>query len=365
VKISADQPAAPPGDRLVGNWLLLLCAMIFGMVVGGGHARTIGASFALETWQPITGFIPPLTPADWTHLFGLFQQTAIYQSHPMSLAAFKTLFWPMFLDRCWGRLMALVFLLPFAIFCWRRRISTRLAIWLLAIFASGGAQAAFGWYMVETGLNPGVLVPPPLWAAPHLLSAMLIFTALLWTALTVRHPTPAPVANAVHLRVAATASIFLILGTMLFGGLVAATNAITVYNTFPLMDGHLIPTKIFALHPVLQNFITNQATVQFFHRLLATITALTVLITAILGLISRKPGTLQDSFLLLAGLVALQYFLGMITLILAAPNLGFIHELNAVLLLAAAILVRHNLRGAISERRLKLTNPALAGGAES
>ncbi|HUW79781.1 MAG TPA: COX15/CtaA family protein [Acidocella sp.] len=349
-------------DKAVSNWLLLLCFMVFGMVVGGGHARTIGAGFSIQVWQPFTGFIPPLNQGDWNHLFALFQQTAQYQAHPIGLTQFKSLFWPMFLDRCWGRLMALVFLFPFVLFWFRNKISNRLALWLLAIFAAGAAQGAFGWYMVLTGLEPGVLSPPPAWAAPHFLSAMLIFTALLWTALTIRRPTPQPIDNAAFLRPWTNASIALILITMGFGALVAATNAITVFNTFPLMDGNFVPPGIFAQHPAWENFVTNQATVQFFHRVLATLTALTVLITAVLGLRAPLTPGLRDNFLLLAGLVALQYVLGMATIVLGAPELGFVHELNAVLLLAAAISARHGLRGAISKSRLF---PIAAAGAES
>jgi cytochrome c oxidase assembly protein subunit 15 len=330
-------------NRVVANWLFLLCFMVFGMVAGGGHARTIGAGFSIQTWQPFTGFIPPLNARDWARYFTLFQQTAQYQAHPITLAAFKTLFWPMFLDRCWGRLMALVFAIPFTVFWWRGQISNRLALWLLAIFSAGGAQAAYGWYMVQTGLNPGVLSPPPAWAAPHFLSAMLILAALLWTGLTLRNPEAAP-GQAGYLRPWLNASIGLIFLTMGFGALVAATNAITVFNTFPLMDGHLVPPMLFALHPAPRNLIANQATVQFFHRALATLTALATLATAIIGLRAPLTPAMRDVLLLLTGLIALQYLLGMITLVLDAPELGFVHELNAVLLLATTIVARHQVR---------------------
>jgi cytochrome c oxidase assembly protein subunit 15 len=339
---------AKQGDRGVSLWLLVLCFMLFGMVAGGGHARTIGAGYIIQVWQPVTGFIPPRSAADWTRLFGLYQQTAQYQAlhPPMSLAQFKTLFWPMFIDRVWGRLMALVFVIPLILFWLRKRVSTRLALWLLAIFAAGGAQAAFGWYMVQTGMQPGMLSPPPAWLAPHFLSAMLIFAALLWTALTVRTPEPAPIENAAFLKPWLNASIFLILVTMGLGALVAANNAITVFNTFPTMDGKWVPAGFSSLHPLALNFISNPATVQFDHRLLATITALTTLTTAILGLRTNLPPGPRDAFLLLAGFIALQYLLGMITILSASAELGFVHELNAVLLLTAAIIARHSLRGA-------------------
>lgn len=327
-------------DKVLGNWCLLLAFMVFGMTIGGGHARTIGAGFSIQVWRPVTGFLPPMNAADWSTLFGLFQKTALYQSHPIALAQYKSLFWPMFFDRNWGRLMALVFLLPFAWFFATGRLRGWPALWMLFIFALGAAQATYGWYMVQQGLKPGVLSPPPAWAGPHLASAMLIMALEIWTGLTFRTPIPEPV-PAAYLTPLLTASVALIWCTMVFGGLVATTNAITVYNTFPTMDGNWLPPAIFAPGP----FWLNQATVQFCHRLLATITALLVLATAVTGLRATLPPALRDCFLLLAGLVALQYLLGMTTIVLGSVNLGYIHELNAVLLFATAIFARHRLRG--------------------
>jgi cytochrome c oxidase assembly protein subunit 15 len=329
-------------DRVLGNWCLILAAMVFGMTIGGGHVRTVGAGFSIEVWRPITGFIPPMNAADWSYLFALFQKTALYQSHPITLAQYKSLFWPMFLDRCWGQLMALVFLLPFAWFLATGRLRGRAILWMLAIFALGALQALFGWYMVQQGLQPGVLAPTPIWGGPHFASAMLIFAFLVWIGLTFRTPTPVPLENKAGLRRWTSASILLLFITMGFGALVATTSAVTVYNTFPSMDGHWLPPAMFASGP----FWQNQALVQFCHRLLATITALTVLATAILGLRTTLPPALRDNFLLLAGLVALQYLLGMTTIVLGSNNLGYVHELTGVLLFATAICARHKLRGA-------------------
>ena len=334
-------------DKVLGNWCLILAAMVFGMVVGGGHVRTIGASFSIQVWRPVTGFIPPLNAGDWSAQFALFQKTALFQSHPITLAQYKTLFWPMFFDRCWGRLMALVFLVPCAWFLVTGRLRGRAALWMLFIFGLGVVQAVYGWYMVQQGLQPGILLPPPAWAAPHLGTAMLIFAALLWTGLTLRTPAPAPVQNAARLKTALTASAILIWGTMVLGALVATSNAIAVYNSFPTMDGHWLPPAMFSLHPLWQNFVANKGTVQFCHRLAATITALTVLATAVTGLrIQKLPPALRDLFLAFAGLTALQYLLGMTTLILGSTGLGYIHELTAVLLFAVTLTARHQLRGA-------------------
>ncbi len=351
-------------DRLVGNWLLLLCFMLFGMVAGGGHARTIGAGYILQVWRPFTGFIPPMGRADWNHLFGLYQQTAQYQAmHPaMTMAQFKALFWPMFLDRVWGRIMAVVFAVPLVWFWWRGRVSNKLAVWLLVLFGAGGAQAVFGWLMVRTGMEPGVLTPPPAWLAPHFLSGMVIFAALLWTALSVKKPVPDAITGGSYLKSWLNACIILILATMGMGALVAATNAVQVFNTFPMMDGRWVPAGYAAMQPLWLNFVANQATVQFDHRVLATATALVVMATVVMGLRQDLPAGPRDAFLALGGLVGVQYLLGMITIIMGSADLGYIHELNAVLLLAAAVAARHGLRGS---RPLAVLRSDVAAGVKT
>ncbi|MDD2877048.1 MAG: COX15/CtaA family protein [Acidiphilium sp.] len=346
-------------DRLVGNWLLLLCFMIFGMVVGGGHARTIGAGFIIQDWQPMTGVIPPLTPAAWQHMFGLYRQTAQFRTlHPaMTLAQFQALFMPMFLDRDWGRLMALVFAIPLGAFWWRGRVSNRLGLWLMALFAAGAAEATMGWYMTYQGMTSNILHPSPLYLGPHFILAMLIFTAMLWTALSIRHPEPEPITGHTGLRALLTASVALIVITIGLGALVAATGGIHVYNTFPLMDGHALPPQGLKLHPVWLNFLANKATVQFDHRVVATITAIVVVVAAVMGLRAPLGPKARDLFLLLAGLVTMQYILGMSALVSGMGEIGYIHELNAVLLLAACVACRHAMRGA-SARTVESTVPA-------
>jgi cytochrome c oxidase assembly protein subunit 15 len=237
-----------------------------------------------------------------------------------------------------------------------------LAVWLLAVFAAGGAQAVFGWLMVTTGMEPKVLTPPPQWLAPHFVSGMVIFAALLWTALSVKKPVPEVIAGGANLKPWLNACIGLILVTMGMGALVAATNAITVFNTFPTMDGHWVPQGYGAMQPVWLNFIANKATVQFDHRVLASLTAIVVMITTAMGLRQDLPPGPRDAFLALGGLVGVQYLLGMVTIILGSVDLGYVHELNAVLLLAAAVVARHGLRGSRTVPMLRID---IAAGAKT
>ncbi len=335
------------GDRLVGNWLLAIAAMIFGMVVGGGYVRTVDAGFALQVWKPIVGFLPPVSDAGWKHLFALYQRTPQFQSlHPaMTLTQFKAMAWPNILDRDWGRLTGIAFIIPLAVFRWQHRISNRLTIWLLFIFSAGAAEATMGWYMVRSAMSPGTLSPSPLWLASHFVLAMMIFSAVLWAALSIRNPVPVPVEGSTHLRPWLTTAIALIIAAMSTGSLVAATGANRVYNTFPLMNGHVMPQNAWALHPLWLNLVANQGTVQFEHRALATAATVVVLIAAVQGLRVPTGTKARDLFLLLALSVSLQYILGMTALVSGMNSIGYSHELNAVLVLAACIACRHTVRG--------------------
>ncbi len=332
---------------LVGTWLLVICAMIFGMVIGGGDVRTIGAGFAVQRWQPMTGILPPLTHAAWVRLFGLYQQTRQFQAlHPgMSLTQFQGLAWPVIVDRDWGRLMAVAFLLPLGWFWSRGWIGARTGWWLLGLFGAGVIEAVLGWVMTYQGMA-GLLRPSPLYLAPHLLLAMLIFSAMLWTALSLRHPEPVVIEGYDGLRRLLSVAVVLVILTIGVGALVAGSGGLHVDHSFPLMNGHIFPRRGWALHPAWFNLVANPRTVQFEHRVLASVTSLVVIIAAVIGLRAPLGAQARDLFLLLAGLMTLQFILGMSVVVSGMGDLGYVHELTAVVLLAVCIACRHAMRGA-------------------
>ncbi len=206
----------------------------------------------------------------------------------MSLAQFKTIFWWEYTHRLWGRLIGLVYLLPFLYFLVRRRIPQRLIIPLAGIFALGAAQGALGWYMVESGLAERVEVSQYRLVA-HLALALSIYATTLWIALgLLAAPSPHPSLPRERGRVregasaawrrAAEAILGLVALTILAGGFVAGLHAGLTYNTFPLMDGSFVPAGYAQLRPFLRNWFENIAAVQFDHRLLATATFAAVLL---------------------------------------------------------------------------------------
>ena len=332
--------------RPVAIWLFVLSAMILVMVSLGGATRLSGSGLSIMEWAPIMGAIPPMSDAEWRRLFALYQKIPQYDlvNQGFGLAGFKGIFWLEWTHRLWGRLMGLVFILPLAWFAIRGRITRPLALRLTALLVLGGLQGAVGWVMVASGFEADRTAVSPYRLVIHLALAVALYAAILWTALGLwRQPAAAAPRDRalVRLLFGVTACVAL---TMLAGGFVAGLKAGLTYNTYPLMDGHLIPPGYAALTPWVRNLFENVAAVQFDHRLLATITALFALATVIIGM-SRTTGPARAAFHVLGIVVLVQYALGVTTLLWAVPIvLGVAHQAMAMLLLTACLVALHILR---------------------
>jgi cytochrome c oxidase assembly protein subunit 15 len=341
-------PPADRDDRLVAVWLFACAAMIFAMVVLGGITRLTQSGLSITEWDPVTGVLPPLSAAAWQQEFARYQQIPQYKLlHSwMTLADFKTIFFWEWLHRLWGRLIGVAFAVPLVWFVLRRRIRRGLAPRLFGIFLLGGAQGALGWFMVESGLVHRVEVSQYRLVA-HLALALLIYAAILRTALGLIWPATPATGHAAPLRRAVGGLAILVFVTMLAGGFTAGLNAGLVYNTFPLMDGHFVPVGYGQLSPWWRNWFENVAAVQFNHRLLAetTFTATVLLWLWSRRLVLAPRGRIAVNFLLAA--VCLQLALGISTLLLVVPiPLGVAHQAGALLLFTAALVAHRALRPA-------------------
>ncbi len=319
--------------------------MIVVMVVLGGITRLTLSGLSITEWQPVIGIVPPMTHADWLAEFAKYRLIPQYRvlNPGMSLADFKTIFLWEYVHRLWGRLIGFAYALPFAYFLWRRLVPRRLMLPLAGIFLLGAAQGALGWYMVESGLVHRVEVSQYRLVA-HLALALAIYAATLWIALDLLL-SPARTVPAAGWRRAGEALVALVGLTIAAGGFVAGLNAGLTYNTFPLMDGRLVPAGYAQLHPFVRNWFENIAAVQFDHRLLATATVAAIVC---LWLAGRRAALPRPAHLALHGLLAavlLQFGLGVSTLLLVVPiPLAATHQAGAVLLLTASVVFRHTLR---------------------
>lgn len=347
--LAANRAAPTPSERAIAYWLLACCALVFAIVVVGGITRLTRSGLSITEWQPIAGALPPLSDADWQLAFGKYRETPEYRqvNQGMSLDAFKRIFWWEYAHRLLGRVIGLAFLLPLLWFALRRRIPAGYGSKLAGVFVLGGLQGALGWYMVQSGLVDDPRVSQFRLTA-HLGLAFAIFGAMLWIAMSLLFPRRAPL-DATPLRSArrwAFGIAALVFAMVLTGGFVAGIRAGFAYNTFPLMNGAVLPPELFMIEPWWRNFFWNMATVQFDHRVGAW---LLFLLVPVLWWKVRRAGNAPlrattGAHGLLA-MLAIQIALGIVTLLLAVPLLpAALHQAGAVLVFGLALNVAHALR---------------------
>jgi heme a synthase len=346
----SDIALTPPFARAAANraiaWWLVACAvMIFLMVAIGGVTRLTESGLSITQWRPIEGVIPPLTHAQWQAAFARYQAIPQYDAiHAgMSLVQFKGIYFWEYLHRLWGRLIGIAFLLPFLYFVARGRVSRALWPKLALIFVLGAFQGALGWYMVESGLETRIEVSQYRLAA-HLFTALVIYGAILWVAFDLFWPKGEAGPRTAGVRRALNLILALVAATVIAGAFVAGLRGGSIYNTFPLMGGYVMPSDYGALHPLYLNWFDNPAAAQFDHRVLAETTWLTVVLSWALGR-GHVMGRRRVALDLLAAMATIQAALGISTLLTVVwLPVAVTHQMGAVLLITAALYARHALR---------------------
>lgn len=340
-KVEADRWA-------IRVWLGVVVLTLFCLVVVGGATRLTDSGLSITEWKPIHGVIPPLTAAEWEEELELYRQIPEYQqiNKGMSVDEFKTIFWWEWGHRLLARGVGLIFGLPLAYFWLRGRIEPSLKAPLLGLLCLGGLQGFIGWWMVSSGLSERVDVSQYRLAV-HLMMACFIFASCVWIMRSLApHSASPPPAKATH-RMAAV-----LLGLTFFqiylGALVAGLDAGFSYNTWPLMDGALVPGGLFVQEPAWINLFENPKTVQFVHRLGAYLLWAAALVHMIQALRSEAGSPHAVRSVVLFGLVTLQAGIGILTLVAQVPlHAGLTHQAMALVLLGFAVA---HLRGFSGER---------------
>src|SRR5213078_3939942 len=302
--------------RAVRWWLVSIAALIAIMVLVGGATRLTESGLSIVEWRPVTGALPPLNQEQWTEAFHAYQKIPQYRelNAGMTLAEFKTIFWWEWSHRLLGRVIGILYLLPFLWFMWRGVLTAELRRRLWFIFGLGALQGAVGWWMVASGLTQRVEVSQYR-LATHLVLALLIFAAIVWTLrrLTER---PRPVANA-RLKITSVALLALVFLQLYFGALVAGLRAGRVYNTWPDIDGSFIPSaaRLFFEDPWWRNLFDNTLTVQFEHRMTAYALLVLTLLHAIDVSAARAGSAVVRGAWWLVAAITLQATLGVLTLL--------------------------------------------------
>jgi cytochrome c oxidase assembly protein subunit 15 len=303
-------------------WLTICIALIYAMVILGGYTRLSHSGLSIVEWKPITGIFPPFNQDSWESEFISYQKTPEYKqiNYGMELNEFKQIFLVEYFHRLLGRIIGLAFLIPFLYFILTKRLLRQEIIYFSFVFILIGLQGAIGWFMVKSGLvnQPNV---SQYRLALHLLMACIILILLVWKLFP--HPFK-PNAYSIF-------SLSLLLLQIISGAFVAGLKAGLIYNTFPLMDGKIIPDGLFIINPWYKNIFENVTLVQFIHRVLGAINLANILAYSYKILkISRKKYFAK----LLAALIIAQFAIGILTLILQVPLLlGLLHQAIAIMLL--------------------------------
>ncbi len=330
-------------EYAVSRWLFGVAGMVFLMVVIGGLTRLTGSGLSMVTWHPVSGWLPPLNEADWISVFEGYKQIPEYTeiNAGMTLSEYKGIFWLEYSHRLWGRLIGLVYVVPLVFFLIKGWIPRTLLPMLFFLLLLGVAQGVMGWYMVQSGLVERVDVSQYRLAA-HLVLAVVIFILTLRLAFRVRLGYEA-VMPILPKGVRRTRTGLLVLGALVFmtivsGAFVAGLDAGLIYNTFPMMDGRIVPKGVYALDPWYLSAFEDVTTVQFNHRAVAIFTVVCTILFWWMSprkVLNRRQ---QQSYLMVLGAVCLQAGLGISTVLLVVPvPLAALHQAGALVVLTSIV----------------------------
>jgi cytochrome c oxidase assembly protein subunit 15 len=331
--LSFVEPDRARDPALVRRWLYAVALLIVAMVVVGGATRLTQSGLSITEWQPIHGVVPPVSAAEWQDEFQKYQEIPQFKllNPEMTLGEFKGIFWWEWGHRLLGRLIGLVVVVPLIFLIATGRIERALVPKLAAIFVLGGIQGLVGWWMVNSGLGERVSVSQYRLAV-HLTFACGLLAYVLWVARGLR-----PTTSVAPRRLQRTAALIvaLVLIQIFLGGIVAGLHAGLISDTWPLMQGSIIPPDLATGTPLWRNLFENPVTAQFDHRLVAY----AVFLVAVVQLLQARGTPYQRKALVLLGIVTLQAGLGIATILVSVPLwLALLHQFVAIGVLSHAVL---------------------------
>ena len=330
-------------NKKVIYWLITGCVLIFIMVVVGGITRLTHSGLSISNYKLISGTIPPMNNLEWQEAFDLYKQYPEYQklNTHFSLQEFKDIYFWEWLHRFIGRMIGLVFFIPFLYFLIKKQLSNATIKKSIVLMILGAFQGFLGWYMVKSGLvnNPDV---SHYRLAAHLTTAFVTFAYTFWVALDLIFPIKKSVDK--RFRNLVRIGLVVLVLQIIYGAFVAGLDAGFIHNHWPMMSENkwIHDTVFIEQNPLLKNFIEGKSGVQFVHRMLAYVVVIFVLMIwykakrMTLGIYQTK--AINSLFIM----VCLQFLLGVLTIILAVPVwLGVAHQIGAFFLLSAMTFTLH------------------------
>ncbi len=330
-------------DKIIVSWLLIGAFLVAAMVIIGGVTRLTQSGLSMVEWKLIMGSVPPLTEYEWQTTFEKYQQFPEYQKLNIhyTLSDFKAIFWWEYSHRLLGRVIGIIFLVPFIFFLINKKLDPPLIKKLLFVLSMGAFQGFLGWFMVKSGLvnNPHI---SHYRLAAHLTTAFFLFAYIFNLALNLGWPSTTKISVPFYKK---TLNVILLLLSMqiVFGAFVAGLKAGFFYPTFPDMNGVWLPQVIIddLATDGYKSIFNSIASVQFVHRWLGmSVWFFTGLAGVVFG--SSLIDKLSSSFRLLFLALSIQALLGIFTLIYSVPIiLAIVHQFGALLTLMAWVYATH------------------------
>jgi heme a synthase len=334
-------------DKSVIIWLLSGCVLVFIMVVVGGITRLTNSGLSMTDWHLVTDTFPPMTDAKWNAAFEEYKKFPEYQKinihNDFQLSDYKFIYFWEWFHRFIGRIIGLVFIVPFIYFLIKKRIDKSTLNKCFVLLGMGALQGFFGWFMVKSGLvdNPDV---SHFRLALHLTFAFITFAYTLWVALDLIYPEKTEVI--LPLKKVARITLIVLLIQIVYGGFVAGLNAGLIHNHWPLMsDGEFFHESIILEKDSwLLRFTEGKSGVQFIHRTIAYIVVGLILFLFFKSKKYKLTLLQKKGLNTLVVIIFLQFTLGVFTLIFSVPIwLGLTHQIVAFFLLTAMTFTLHRL----------------------
>lgn len=327
------------------RWLSMIAVLIVGIVFVGGVTRLTHSGLSMVKWEPIFGFLPPITHVQWEKVFEAYKQFPEYQKlrFGMTLFEFKKIFFWEYLHRVLARILGLIILIPLFWFSIRQRLTYFMKKRVIVMAGLVILQGVVGWYMVKSGLvdRPDV---SHYRLALHMMMAFLLFAYVMWTYWEVgQDDIEEPFSGYMPSVQVGFGILLVVILQLVYGAFVAGLDAGFGYNTFPKMNGYWIPPTLGAYQPFWINFVSNPVTVQWVHRVLACWLVIRVALSGFLIFRSKNP-TIIRAYLILCSAIAVQIVLGILTLIHVVPlPLAVLHQLGGLGVWTAAIFLVYTL----------------------
>ncbi|MDC3131613.1 COX15/CtaA family protein [Pelagibacteraceae bacterium] len=328
-------------------WLLALTTMVLLIIIIGGLTRLTDSGLSMTDWRPLLGVIPPLGQDSWQTVFDMYKQTPEFKivNRNMILEEFKFIFWWEWFHRVFARLIGIVFIIPLIYFLIKKQVSKTLIARLTIVFIFGIFQAFVGWWMVKSGLSENPYVSPYRLTF-HLLNALIIFSILFWIAMDYKHSLKTSfISKPFSHEFFVFFSIVLVFITIGTGGFMAGTNSGQSFNTFPFMNGKIIPDDYFLEGLGIYNIFENTVAINFNHRWFSIFVFFYIIFICFKFIKFDNNKVPKILVIIVLIFLTLQVVLGVVTLLsnVYLP-LASMHQTNSILLLSTLLITYHQFK---------------------